>query len=67
MELISFSEGPINFGRKTKKYLFKKVDLAAEIFSFQDYGQRTLNPLKEYVTSVAPKSRVASFSGTTGS
>ena len=38
MELISFSEGPINFGRKTKKYFSKKVDLAAEIFSFQDFG-----------------------------
>ena len=34
----SFSEGPINFGRKTKKYFSKKVDLAAEIFSFQDFG-----------------------------
>ena len=38
MELISFSEGPINFGRKTKKYFSKKVDLVAEIFSFQDFG-----------------------------
>ena len=60
MELISFSEGPINFGRKTKKYFSKKVDLAAEVFSFQDFGLSG----HERPTQ---KSRLASFSGTTGS
>ena len=41
----SFSEEPNNFGRKTKKYLFKKVDLAAEIFSFQESESAGLNTL----------------------
>ena len=41
MDSKSFPEGPNNFGRKTKKYLFKKVDLAAEKFSLQDFGPKT--------------------------
>ena len=43
----SVSEGPYKFGRKTKKTLFKKVDLAAEIFSFQDFAPKTsLSPME---------------------
>ena len=43
----SFSEGPINFCRKTKKYISKKVDLAAEKFSFQDFAPKTsLSPME---------------------
>ena len=43
----SFPEGPINFGRKTKKYSSKKVGLAVEIFSFQDIGPKTpLSPME---------------------
>ena len=43
----SFSEGPINLGRKTKKYISKKVDLEAEKFSFQDFAPKTsLSPME---------------------
>ena len=55
MDSKSFSEGPINFGRKTKKYLFKKVDLAAEIFSFQDFGPKSSLSLMERTLQALPQ------------
>ena len=73
----SFSEGPINFGRKTKKYISKKVDLAAEKFSFQDFAPKTsLSPmevlLEAFPYGSAPTSKPGKtcntpFSETTGS
>ena len=50
----SFPEGPINFGRKTKKYSSKKVGLAAEIFSFQDIGPKTSLSLMEVTLNRSP-------------
>ena len=67
LELISFSQGPINFGRKTKKYVSKKVDLAAEIFSFQDFDKKRVFTYGDEPTSEPLESGNTPFSETTGS